>query len=194
MTLRRHLERHEIEQIEQLIDDERNALFVRLLKYTGRRVSEALMLKPQDIIHDSKKILFIQLKKRGQKLSIPVDASAIYDELTAYIRINGILPNQFVFFSPYKGKEYHISKRRIEQVLKKAGDSSGIHAFPHAYRHSFAINLLYYLVKIRKIDRLDAVLIVQRIMGHSRIDTTLGYLPYIENDIDLKGMYEFKTK
>lgn len=203
-----YLSKQEIETIGDALNSERDRLMHKILKWTGRRITEALSLKPMDIDHERKKINFIQLKKRNKigedeagksiterkKVVIPVDCNAFYQELIDYIQKNEIKNDEYVFFSPYKGRDHHITKRRIEQIYMETGAECGIKVIPHFLRHSFAIQLLDYMINVIKKDDLQALVNVKGIMGHTSIDTTLGYLAYVSEETGLQNIWDKKLK
>lgn len=189
-----YLSKTELTTIYDGLPTERDRLIHIVLQWTGRRITEALNLRPMDIDHERKKINFIQLKKRMQKVVIPVDCDAFYDELISYIRKYEIKPNEYVFFSPYKGREWHLTKRRVEQIYMKVGNEHGIKVVPHFLRHSFAIALLDYYINVKKMNSLDACIKVMNILGHSDINTTIRYLLFIEKETGLKDMYTTKKE
>jgi integrase/recombinase XerD len=190
-TKKNYLTGQEIETLYNAMNSDRDRLMHKVLQFTGRRITEALNLKPEDIDHENKMISFIQLKKKVKTI-IPVDCSAFYEQLMKYIRENEIKPEEFVFFSPYKGRDYHITKRWIEAIYVKHGTECGIKVTPHFLRHSFIIQLLNYLTGELNIDRLDALVTAKEKVGHARLDTTLSYLPYLAEEVGLSDMWKAK--
>lgn len=186
-----YLNKSEIETLYNSFTNDRDRLMHKILQWTGRRITEALNLKPQDIDHERKKINFIQLKKPGgAKVIIPVDCDAFYDQLMTYIKKEEIKPDEFVFFSPYKGREWHLTKRRVEQIYMKHGQENRIRVVPHFLRHSFAIQLLDYKINAQSKNSLDACFELMNILGHADINTTIKYLLFIEKESGLKEMWD----
>jgi len=162
----------ELSDIKKLINGAKTkrdrALFITLF-FSGRRVSEVLALRVNDILWGEKKINWLILKKKKKyKVVLPVPEIvlvALYD----YLSSTGLLykPDERVF---------PISRQRVDQILRKYGDELGIktvggklpHA--HAFRHSYSI----YLSK--KAVTPEDVYTIQELLQHSDVNVTMYYI------------------
>lgn len=133
-----------------------------LMYGSGLRVSEVVRLKVQDLnINDL--IIFIRNSK-GRKDRITIPSVKTAQKLIQFTR--GKSGHSFVFPSTRGG---HLTERSVQKVFKKSLNSSGVkkpNASCHSLRHSFATHLLESGIDIRYI---------QKLLGHSRIDTTCIY-------------------
>ncbi|UCD06974.1 MAG: tyrosine-type recombinase/integrase, partial [Candidatus Aenigmatarchaeota archaeon] len=81
---------------------------------------------------------------------------------------------------PMDALVFPITARRVDQIVKKYAERVGINRVGsrkmgnHVFRHSYAISL---------IDKLN-IRMLQKLMGHSRIETTVHYLQYSTKDVE----------
>lgn len=144
----------------------RNRLLIKMIIYTGIRVSEALGLKTKDITAQ-KEYLTIRVRGKGNKYRVVMmKRSLIEDELQTHIKTS--TPNKYgLLFCNRKGEKMtqaYVS-RVVEQILILSGirkEKNG----SHMLRHTFA-TLLYRKKK-------DIVL-VQEALGHASLNTSRIY-------------------
>lgn len=146
----------------------RNPLIIKLILYTGIRVSEALNIKYKDISSDNEHFI-IQVRGKGNKPRIVMilkkHIEVLLDNWMLQKKALG-LKNEYIFcnFQDKALTQAYIS-RCVEQILSYAGirkEKNGAHML----RHSFA-TLLYQ-------KSLDLVL-VQEALGHASISTSRIY-------------------
>ncbi len=146
----------------------RNKLIIKLIIYTGIRVSEALNLKTKDISEDNDNFI-IQVRGKGNKPRVVMIFKHHIENLLQDWQIQKEtmnLKSEYVFVN-FKDKiltQAYVS-RIVESILTFAGirkEKNGAHML----RHSFA-TLLYQ-------KSLDLVL-VQEALGHSSIATSRIY-------------------
>jgi integrase/recombinase XerD len=166
------------EEVIKLIDSVPNIkhkLIIAFLYSSGLRVSEVVNLKVNDINPNNNTIL-IRLGK-GQKDRYTILSENIKSDLFSYLceRKN----KTDYLFEGQKGK-YTI--KSVQSVLEKySKDVLGKKITPHVLRHSFATHLLESGVDISYI---------QKLLGHSRIDTTSIYLHVAKKDfLKIKSPY-----
>ncbi|HEC77469.1 MAG TPA: hypothetical protein ENI33_09510 [Thermoplasmatales archaeon] len=157
-------------------------IIVALVK-TGMRNNELCNLKKKHIDWIRKQIIVFG-KGGGMKKPriIPLDDNFLYGKtypsLSNYInhwRYTPKYPYQNFLFINKNGK--NITDSYVRKVVKEAGKSIGLDwIHPHSLRHFYATNLLRNGVNIR---------IVQKILGHADIKTTVRYLHVIDNDLQI---------
>ena len=149
----------------------RDRLILEMLYSTGMRVSELCNLPIKSVIFNDKNFTdeyrFLTIKGKGQKERIVPLRASVLPILNDYIKMTK-KEGQKYLFSSY-GKQQHIDRRTIENVIKQTAIACGINpdkVSPHVMRHSFATHLLQKGLDIREI---------QELLGHASIDTTAIY-------------------
>lgn len=137
-------------------------LAISLLFFTGIRVGELVGLEKKDIYEKENKVMLrIRNAKRGKERMVPIISAKVAKHLLQFSQNK----EGRVFDITVRGLQYH-----AEQISKK----TGIYFTLHRTRHTFATNLLEEGV------RLD---VIQKVLGHSSIQTTLCYAKTKESDI-----------
>jgi integrase/recombinase XerD len=156
------LSRQEIARLLASLVNPKHRLILSLMYSAGLRVSEVVVLKPEDF-DLAQKILWVR-RGKGNKDRQTVISDKIINDLA------GLLAQTEVGHYLFKGQkpDRHLSSRSAEKIFSGALLKSGIkkRASCHSLRHSFATHLLEAGV--------DAVYI-QKLLGHKRIETTLIY-------------------
>lgn len=153
------------------VNTNRNCLIIKIIVFTGIRVSEALNLKRKDISEDGE-LYVIRIRGKGNKYRIVMIKRALIEDLLDTIAINYINKEGYLFINK-KGTrltQAYVS-RIVEQILFRAGirkEKNGAHML----RHTFA-TLLYKKQK-------DLVL-VQEALGHASLNTSRIYT-HFDND------------
>ena len=133
-----------------------------MLSSSGIRISELVNLNIEDINFENKScIVFGKGKKMREvyfdgktKLHLQEYLSSRKDDNKALIVSR---------YKPYKRIRY----RGIETMLKRLGEEIGVHkVHPHKFRRTLAT---------RAIDKGMPIELVQHLLGHTKIDTTLHY-------------------
>ncbi len=173
-------------------------MMVRLFSHTGRRKAEMRLLRPIDITIDSLNVWWNIAKKRrkdGKKprVALPLDPLT-YDQLKQYVKEIGIYPEQYVFNTgdPNTPMSLRTFQRRITKIgaAYKLRTVSGKFAYPHAFRHSFAI---HYLQKNTHRGA-EAIVQLQRLLQHSSIQTTMFYLQFVDSELADRVTKTFEDK
>ncbi|MCK5822200.1 MAG: tyrosine-type recombinase/integrase [Bacteroidales bacterium] len=154
------------EEISQILDVTRNLKHRSILIMTysaGLRLNEVRHLKICDIDSDRMQIRVEQGK--GKKDRYTLLAKSSLDLLRQYYK--KYHPKDYLF--PGRPTQNPISETTIQVIFKKAIHQAGISkkAYFHCLRHSFATHLLEQGTNIR---------IIQQLMGHASIRTTMIYL------------------
>ncbi|PAF52704.1 tyrosine-type recombinase/integrase [Helicobacter sp. 13S00477-4] len=152
----------------------RNRLIIKMIVYTGIRVSEALNLKAKDMILE-KDVYLLNIKGKGNKYRmVMIKASHIYNLLEEWLLLRSkIEVKDGLLFCNQKGHPLTQAYiyRNVEEILFSAGiqkEKKGAHML----RHSFA-TLLYQ-------KRHDLVL-VQEALGHADLNTSRIYTHFDKN-------------
>ena len=164
-----------IEESDFKQNSNRNKLIIKIIIFTGIRVSEVLNLKRKDITEDGD-LFIIRIRGKGNKYRIVmIKRHLIEDHLNA-IAINYINKEGYLFINK-KGTrltQAYVS-RIVEQILFKAGirkEKNGAHML----RHTFA-TMLYKKQK-------DLVL-VQEALGHASLNTSRIYTHFDSDKLKL---------
>lgn len=138
--------------------DER--LFCNVLAFTGCRISEALLLTRNSVEPELKSVIIKSLKKRNNThfRSVPIPAQ-IVSELVAWIDADQ--SSQPYLWNWSRTKAWMV----VKSVMKEA-KVEGAHASPKGLRHGFGIAAIEARVPLN---------MVQKWLGHSRIETTAIY-------------------
>jgi integrase/recombinase XerD len=159
-------------------DDVQHALMLRLLFYTGVRVSELCNMQIADVDLENCKIRINQGK--GSKDRYVLFGKTFATALRTHIAAH---PMNRWLFQTRRSTKY--STRRIQQIVKDYAEQAGVKATPHTFRHQ-AITWL-----TRHSSLADAEL--QLITGHARRET-LAIYQNIALDGDLEEKYHEAMK
>lgn len=168
-----YMKREEMQRFLKAIDEypfsqkvaARNRLLVKILLFTGLRVSEILNLKKKDISYENGRYIFHIVGKGGKERIALISTATLKADMDGYLEACGT--HNALLFSNAKGKVLSQSyvHKQIHALLSYAGiqkDKLGAHML----RHSFA-TLLYN-------ERHDLVL-VQEALGHASLNTSRIY-------------------
>lgn len=194
--LQGYLTMGQIEAIINAASNQRDAILLRLLSRTGRRISEIVGrkeyvhrnatkgievtypkvegIRPRDINWENNMIAFYILKKKHLIRKVkPVDRITMR-MLREYIDINKLEPDMQIF---------DISRFRCFQIVRQCAERAGIFMVgdkaphPHHFRHSFAVQALKHSKDATTIKR------IQMALEHSDLSITSGYLQLSQEDI-----------
>ncbi|AJC84629.1 integrase/recombinase [Campylobacter peloridis] len=153
----------------------RNRLILKIIIFTGIRVSEAINIKLKDISEESD-LYIIRIRGKGNKYRVVMIKKDLIKDLLDNVKIN-YLSNEALLFVNKKGTaltQAYIS-RIVEQILFKAGIRKQKNG-AHMLRHTFA-TLLYKKQK-------DLVL-VQEALGHASLNTSRIYTHFDNEKLKL---------
>lgn len=145
-----------LEKLEK-VTNHRDKMLLLFLWMSGVRITEALGLRKQDIDfkHFTMRIKWLKSRKYRERI-VPI-----------HPRLKDILE---LYSAPMKQEDkiFPYSRQRAWQIVQK-----WMGGYPHQLRHSFAVNWL----------RCGGDLVIlHRIMGHSKIQTTMEYLKIAPTD------------
>jgi integrase/recombinase XerD len=137
---------------------------------SGMRISELVGLRLDAVARDP--AYLIVKGKGGVERLVPLNPSAraaikAYLDIRPHFLPRGDKANPYLFAS--RGKEGHLTRRRVGQLLDEAALNAGIdpaRVSPHVLRHAFATHLLEGGADLR---------VVQTLLGHADISTTQIY-------------------
>lgn len=141
----------------EVIGNYKDKMLLTFLWMSGVRITEAISLKKQDINLKDHLMVVKWLKSRKyQNRVVP-----LHPRLKDMMELYTAQMNQDELVFPY-------SRQRAWQIVKRWTDGH-----PHQFRHSFAVNWL---------KSGGDVYILSRILGHSKIQTTMEYLKIVPMD------------
>ncbi|EAK0343126.1 integrase [Campylobacter jejuni] len=149
----------------------RNKLIIKIIIFTGIRVSEAINIKMGDISEEND-LYIIRIRAKGNKYRVVMIKKELIYDLLKNVSINYMSKDALLFVNK-KGTPLTQSyvSRIVEQLLFRAGIRKQKNG-AHMLRHTFA-TLLYKKQK-------DLVL-VQEALGHASLNTSRIYT-HFDND------------
>jgi len=144
-----------------------------MLAYSaGLRVSEVVSLRTIDI--DSKRMTIMIRQAKGKKDRLTSLSPVLLVMLREYAKQYKPDRKGYLFEGNSKGTCY--STRSLQEVLQEAKKKAGIlkPGSIHSLRHSFATHL---------VDRGTDISMIQKLLGHNSIKTTLMYLHTSNKDL-----------
>jgi integrase len=159
-------------------DDVQHSLMLRLLFYTGVRVSELCGVLVADVDLETCRIRINQGK--GSKDRYVLFGKSFATALRTHVAAH---PTNRYLFQTRRNTKY--TARRVQQIVKHYAEAAGVKATPHTFRHQ-AITWL-----TRHSGLADAEL--QLITGHARRETLAVY-QHIALDGELESKYQEAMK
>lgn len=149
----------------------RHAL-VETLYATGLRISELVTLPKRAVGPDTTMIMV--RGKGGRERMVPLGDKA-RRALSDYMALRNLSSHKdSPFLFPSGGREGHLTRRRVGQLMKDLAVEAGVMpsaVSPHKLRHAFATHLLAHGADLRA---------VQQMLGHADISTTQIYTHVLE--------------
>lgn len=147
-----------INQKIELVNNHQHKMLLIFLWYSGVRITEAVSLRKQDIDfeHYVMRVRWLKSRKYNHRI-VP-----IHPELKSLLHL-------FVAVLKAEDRIFPITRQRAWQLTRKY-----LNGHPHQLRHSFAVNWLRCDGKVEELHR---------ILGHSKIQTTMEYLKIVPNDL-----------
>ncbi len=131
-----------------------------LMLHSGLRTSEVRHLQLADIDWENRRVRIEQSKGLKDRLVCLSDVTL--EALKAYLAVRGPASTENVFIY----RHLPLGSKYCQIRLRTYGQRCGVSITPHQLRHSCATLLL---------NAGAPILTVQTILGHQRVDTTLGY-------------------
>lgn len=168
-----------IEAVQRTKSPERNEAIVTLALKCGLRRGELLGLRVEDVHLDERRVRVVQGKGRRDR-DVPIGQAAT-EALRAWLSIRPTTPYPQVFLNddgtPFKASGLRSLLRRLQTRLKFD------RLYAHLCRHTFAEQAL---------RRVKDPKIVQQILGHKKVSTTLDIychhdFEYIQREMERTG-------
>lgn len=149
----------------------RDLCIVKLLFYTGLRVSELLNLKKEDLKDD-----MIQIVGKGwiHRVTFLKRGTEERKLIEYYLRLRNDDYEQ-LFINHSHNEPWKLSRNAVESMVKKEWAKLGIKVRPHIFRHSFATKL---------IRKKASIFHIQRLLWHKNIQTTQNYLWCLDKELE----------
>ncbi|RYF88407.1 MAG: integrase, partial [Chitinophagaceae bacterium] len=162
----------EISAIINSVKNTKHKTMLMLAYSAGLRVSEVVALRADDV--DSKRMIILIRRAKGKKDRIVSLSPVMLVMLREYAREYATTKGGYLFEGNIKGTSYSV--RSLQEVLQAAKNRAGVikPGSVHALRHSFATHL---------IDKGTDVTMIQKLLGHSDLKTTLRYLHTSNRDL-----------
>lgn len=162
----------EVAAIINSVQNKKHKVMLMLAYSGGLRVSEVVSLKTYDI--DSKRMTIFIRQAKGKKDRIVTLSPVLLVLLRAYAAAYKPNKKGYLFEGSEKGTPYSI--RSLQEVIQAAKKKAGIMkpGSIHSLRHSFATHL---------IEKGTDVTMIQKLMGHNDIKTTMRYLHTSNKDL-----------
>lgn len=159
----KYLEKEYVVKKLKQIEKPRDHLFLSFLWMTGVRVSEAIAVQKQHINFERDEIKILWQKRKEYKWRTHV----IPPTLTNLLRF-------YTSSMKYDEKLFDFTRQNADLICKKwfGSDTSC-----HMIRHSYAVNYM------RQAKSPQALLVLQRLLGHASYQTTMKYLHVVPNDM-----------
>jgi integrase/recombinase XerD len=142
------------------------ATFLLTLLHTGARISELLAVTPERIDYANGVIIFETLKRRRRGIfrAVPVPPDLLR-QLDAAHQVRDAQNDPIRRVEPIWAWGRTTAWKHVKFVMRAAKINESL-AMPRAARHAFGVNAVQSAVALN---------IVQRWMGHARIETTAIY-------------------
>lgn len=152
---------------------ERNRAIVMFLLDTGVRASELCDLKIADLQKD---FCYVRKGKGGKQRIVPISEKTT-QAIRTHLRLRRHTgPDEAIFSSErLDSHDGHLTRHGLRNMIYKLADSAGVrNAYPHRFRHTFAIEFL----------RNDGnIYALQEILGHTTLDMVKRYLAFSQADV-----------
>ncbi|MEX2502428.1 MAG: tyrosine-type recombinase/integrase [Trueperaceae bacterium] len=149
------------------------------LRWTGIRVAELAGLRLDRLDLQRRRAKVVGKGRRPRTVPVPLPLA---EHLTRYlddVRPH-CPPSGFVFANPRSlsgsARQGTIDRQGVRDLCRRAGERAAIEGrhHPHRWRHSYATELLRGGVDVH---------VVQRLLGHSHLESTTRYLHLLDTDL-----------
>jgi integrase/recombinase XerD len=159
------------QEFRSLVKVKRVHALIRLMRYSGLAIQDAVTLERNELQKDAKKNIHrvvTSRQKTGVHVSVPLPPD-VAEEVIAAMELNG--HPQYIFWNRTDGKPkaaVDVWERVFKRVFKAAGVPGG---HSHQLRDTFAVSLLQQGIPLEEVSKL---------LGHTSIKTTeKSYAPWV---------------
>lgn len=167
----------QLESVRKTCNDVRETAMIELLYSSGCRVTELERLNISDVNFETREV---KLYGKGDKHRTSYLSAKAVVALQAYLSTRN--DECEALFATQRSPVHRLTKQGIEAVIKKLGNRCGIpHLHPHLFRHTVATDC---------INRGMDVSCLQKMLGHSNLETTMIYAKVNDNSVKINhGKY-----
>ena len=172
LQLPRFFNQDEVAAIINSTPNVKHKTMLMLCYSTGLRVSEVVSLRTRNV--DSKRMAILIQQAKGKKDRIVPLSPVLLVMLREYATNFKPIATGFLFQGSTEERPYSV--RSLQEILHVAKEKANVFkpGGVHALRHSFATHLL---------DKGTDISMIQKLLGHNDIKTTLRYLHTTNKDI-----------
>lgn len=174
----KYLTENQLTTVLENVDNTLDSLIIRLLSYTGLRISEALNIKKEELNKQDKSgAAIVNVVGKNRKKRLIVIPPKLTKDLQVFSKNNTL----YVFQSRFKNNA-PMSPRTIQRHLKRIAydldekyntNVYSINLKPHNLRHTFAVHALQH----------NQINYVKEFLGHESIKTTQIYTNLKQEDV-----------
>jgi integrase len=158
----------EVLSILECIRNPSHNLIISFIYSTGIRLSELINLKRCDIDFDNNRVII--KSKSGKK-----DRTTLLSKKIKYRLIDYISENEFktkYLFETNRSTKY--SKGGVQKIVRENSKFTKKNVSPQTFRHSFAVHLIESGIDVHY---------VRKLLGHSKLETTMIYMKLIDCEV-----------
>ena len=161
---RKSMSEMDLEKIRKYVTDVRDTAIIEMLYSTGCRVTELVTLNREDVDFQSKEV---KLFGKGAKHRVSFLNARAEISLKNYLATR--TDNNPALFVSLRKPHERLSKFAIEKFIRKMNNDISLTTYvtPHIFRHTTATMAL---------NRGMNVVDVSKILGHSKLETTMEYI------------------
>lgn len=166
------LDMTELERLRDACRDDRERCLVEVLYSTGCRISEALSIKHEEIRFDLPQPEVTVIGKGNKPRTVYFSPRAV-SMIRRYIKTRSH-ESEWLFVNDRGGGQMkRANAEKIFRQLRAAAQLEGKRLTPHTMRHTIATQTI----------KIAPVQVVQQLLGHSKIDTTMQYAETSQDDV-----------
>lgn len=145
----------------------RDQVMIFLMVYAGLREGEVVGLDLGDVVVGERSGKVVVRRGKGDKRrEVPLGVE-VRRVLSVFLEVQGVNgPCGSLPMFTGTGSE-RLTTRTVQRVVKELGRLAGVDVTPHQLRHTFAKRVL---------DQGGSLTVVQRLLGHARLETTARYV------------------
>lgn len=166
------LDMNELERLRDACRDDRERCLVEVLYSTGCRISEALSIKHAEIRFDLPHPECSVIGKGKKERTVYFSPRAI-SAIKKYLATRSH-ESEWLFINERGGGQ--MDRSNVNKIFRQLRELAGLEdkrLTPHTMRHTVATQVI----------KIAPPQVVQQMLGHSKIDTTMGYADTCQDDV-----------